>query len=289
MKLASYMISGRSSYGVVIDDEILDIGGRPGAPATLLDALTVPQASLLELPAGTHPAGSDRIAVSDVTWLPPIWNSDRIICVGLNYRSHVLELGREPPEHPMLFVRFADSLVGQDEPLVRPRASQMFDFEAELAVVIGKGGRHIAAERAMEHVAGFAGFNDGSIRDFQFHSGQFLSGKSFWRSGAFGPWIVTADEVGDISNLEIRALLNGQEMQRARFDDLLFGVPDLIAYISQVMPLQTGDVIATGTTGGVGAARNPQVWMKPGDVIEVVIDKIGTLRNTIVDEADAAA
>ena len=279
MKLASYEVDGRRSYGVVTDDGILDVGGVPGAPPTLLDALAASEGRPLEKTGPTIP-------VEAVAWLPPVWNSDRIICVGLNYRSHVRELGREPPAYPMLFVRFAESLVGHDAALVRPAASQMFDFEAELAVVIGKGGRHITADRAMEHVAGYAPFNDGTLRDFQNHAVQFLPGKSFWRSGSFGPWIVTADEIDDLGRLEIKALLNGEEMQRATFDDLLFGVPDLIAYISTVMPLRPGDIIATGTTGGVGAARNPQIWMKPGDVIEVVIEGIGVLRNTIVDEAD---
>lgn len=282
MKLASYKLNGERSYGIVTSEGIIDARDAQGAPATLLEALSLP-AVLDQLQQKHRPS----VMLDEVEWLPPIWNTDRIICVGLNYRSHVKELGREPPEHPMLFVRFADSLVGHNCPLVRPQASQQFDFEAELAVIIGKGGRHIAAEDAMEHVGGYACFNDGTLRDFQMHAMQFLPGKSFWRSGSFGPWIVTPDEVGDLAKLEIKAILNGQEMQRATFDDLLFSVPDLIAYISKVMPLHPGDVIATGTTGGVGAARNPQVWMRPGDVIEIVIEKIGALRNTIVDEAHA--
>ena len=282
MKLVSFELKGRRSYGVATESGIVDMGGIAGAPQTLLDAIGSP-----DLIARLAGKGKAEVSLDEVTLLPPIWNTDRIICVGLNYRSHVKELGREPPAYPMLFVRFADSLVGHKVPLVRPKASSSFDFEAELAVVIGQGGRHIAPEKAMAHVAGYACFNDGTLRDFQNHAFQFLPGKSFWRSGSFGPWIVTPDEVGDISGLEIKALLNGEQMQRATLDDLIFGVPDLIAYISKVMPLRPGDIIATGTTGGVGAARTPPVWMKPGDVIEVSIEKVGVLRNTIIDEADA--
>lgn len=279
MKLASYQVGELRSYGVVTDEGVRDIGMAPGAPATLLDALTRPDASWLA-------ANGPTLALDRVRWLPPLWNNDRIICVGLNYLTHLKELGRDPPKHPMLFVRFADSLVGHEESIVRPNASECFDWEAELAVVIGTGGRHIPASQAMNHVFGYAPFNDGTLRDFQNHTSQFLPGKSFWRSGAFGPAIVTADEIPDLGGLEITAVLNGQVMQRATFDDLLFSVPDLIAYISTVMPLRPGDIIATGTTGGVGAARDPQVWMKAGDVIEIAIEQIGVLRNTVVEEAD---
>jgi 2-keto-4-pentenoate hydratase/2-oxohepta-3-ene-1,7-dioic acid hydratase in catechol pathway len=168
--------------------------------------------------------------------------------------------------------------------MVRPKVSTQFDFEGELAVIIGKVGRHFAIDDAMDHVAGYACFNDGSIRDYQRHTTQFMPGKCFWRSGAFGPWLVTCDEVAEPESLQLRTRLNGELMQDARIDDLLFSIPQLVSYISDIWPLAVGDVIATGTPGGVGAFRDPKVWMKPGDTVEVEITNLGTLVNRIVDE-----
>lgn len=160
----------------------------------------------------------------------------------------------------------------------------MFDFEGELAFVIGRGGRHIAPEQALDHVAGYACFNDGSVRDWQRHTSQFLPGKCFWRSGSFGPWLVTCDEVGDVGSLRLTTRLNGAVMQEAVLDDLLFGIPELIAYISTILPLEPGDVVATGTTGGVGLFRDPPVFMAAGDQVSVEIDRVGTLTNDVIDE-----
>ena len=224
------------------------------------------------------------VPLSDVVLAPPIWDTDRIICVGLNYKSHLEELGFPPPEIPMLFVRFADSLVGPGQPLVRPRASVELDFEGELAVVIGRGGRHISRDDALDHVAGYSCLNDGSVRDYQSKAIQFFPGKNFESSGSFGPWLVTPDEFQPGSGVTLTTHLNGEEVQRADLGDLLFDVADLIAFISGVLPLKVGDVISTGTTGGVGAARDPQLWMKPGDTVEVAIDGLGTLTNGVIDE-----
>lgn len=281
MKFASFTdAGGRSSWGVVSDGEIADLGALLGERyPTLKDALVDLEA------LGEHVASAPRRPLQTVELAPPIARPGRILCVGLNYKSHIAETGRDTPSHPMLFPRYPSSIVGAGHDLVRPAASHKFDFEGELAFVIGKPGRHIAAERALDHVAGYACFNDGSIRDWQRHTTQFLPGKNFWRSGSFGPWLVTPDEVGDIGGLTLVTRLNGVEMQRARLDDLLFGVADLIAYISTMFPLEPGDVVATGTTGGVGLFRDPPVWMKPGDTIEIEIDRLGTLVNGIVDEA----
>lgn len=276
MKLVSFLHADTASWGVRFDDGIADLGG--GAWPTLASALP-------DLAAAT--AGADaapRLDHADLTLLPPVPDPGRILCVGLNYKSHIAETGREAPAYPMLFPRYPDSLVGSGQALVRPTASQNFDFEGELAFVIGRGGRHIAAADALGHVAGFACFNDGSIRDFQRHTTQFLPGKNFWRSGAFGPWLVTPDETGPVGELTLVTRLNGAEMQRARLDDLLFGVPELVAYLSTIMPLRPGDTVATGTTGGVGLFRDPPLWMTAGDTIEVTIDRLGTLTNTIEDE-----
>lgn len=278
MKLVSFLQNGTASWGVWRDDGIVDL--RSNRYPTLKSAL----ANLAEATAGQR---GTTIDPATVTLLSPVPDPVRILCVGLNYKTHIAETGREPPKYPMMFPRYPDSLVASGQSMIRPKASQNFDFEGELAFVIGKGGRHIAADRALDHVAGFSCFNDGSIRDWQRHTTQFLTGKTFWRSGAFGPWLVTPDETGPIGDLTLVTRLNGEEMQRAKLDDLLFGVPELIAYLSTIMPLQPGDVVATGTTGGVGLFRDPPLWMKPGDTVEVEIERMGVLTNTIEDEAAA--
>lgn len=279
MKLVSFLFEGAKSWGVLENEGIRDLGHvSRGAFPTLKSALP----SLETATAGLQSAPIRNCA--DIQLLPPITDPGKILCVGLNYKSHIAETGREPPQYPMLFPRYAESIVGSGEPLVRPAISQNFDFEGELAFVIGKAGRHVSPERAMEHVAGFGCFNDGSIRDWQRHTTQFLPGKNFWHSGSFGPWLVTPDETGPVGELSLVTRLNGKEMQRAKLDDLLFGVPELVAYISTFLPIEPGDIIATGTTGGVGLFRDPPVWMKPGDSIEIEIDRLGTLLNSIVDE-----
>ena len=280
MKLISFSRSGTISYGIVSGDYVIDVGAQSNYRyAELAPALADP-----DFLAGFSDKAPD-CAIADIMLLPPIPDSRRIICVGLNYKSHIAETGREPPKYPMLFPRYPDSLVAAGVPLIRPTASDKFDFEGELAFVIGKPGRHIPVERAIEHVAGYACLNDGSIRDFQRHTIQFLPGKNFTASGSFGPWLVTPDEVGDLGAQTIETRLNGATMQKAMLNDLLFGVESLIAYMSTIWTLQPGDVVATGTTGGVGLFRDPQVWMKPGDLIEIEISRIGLLTNTIAQEA----
>lgn len=276
MKIVSFTVGSQQSYGLMRDNGIVDVGRRCGG--TVLDHL----ADMAVL--ADHESAQPDFQVDEVHLLPPVANSSRIICIGLNYKTHIAETGHEPPAYPILFPRYPGSLVGSGAPLVRPRVSDRFDFEGELAFVIGRPGRHIPAERALDHVAGYACLNDGSIRDFQRHTSQFLPGKNFDRSGSFGPWLVTPDEVGDIGSLQLTTRLNGEIVQQACIDDLLFGVEALIAYISQIWEVRPGDVIATGTTGGVGAARNPQLWMKPGDCVEVEIDRLGTLTNSVISE-----
>lgn len=282
VKLASFVAGATQSYGVVTDAGVVDIGRRLGSSAPdLKEALAkVGLSGLADAAAGQ---GADH-ALGDVVLLPPITAPGKIFCVGLNYRKHIEEMGRQVPDYPTLFVRYPDSLVGAGQPMVRPKVSQSFDFEGELAVVIGKEGRHIAPDAALDHVAGYACLNDGSLRDFQRHTSQFTAGKTFWHSGAFGPWLTSANEVGDPHTLRLATRLNGAVVQDTNTADLVFRVPDLIAYISQVTPLSPGDVIATGTPGGVGAAREPKLWMKPGDTIEIEIEKLGLLANPIIDE-----
>ncbi|AOA05049.1 5-oxopent-3-ene-1,2,5-tricarboxylate decarboxylase [Pseudomonas fragi] len=281
MKLASFIHAGRRSYGVVDGDTVLDAGAVLDHRYADLRAVLGADNGLADLAAMEC---APRLNAGDVQWLPAIPNPDKVLCVGLNYLKHIVETGRETPKHPTLFTRFASAQVGHEQPLILPDASTAFDFEGELAVVIGKPGRHIAKDNALDHVAGYSLFNDGSIRDWQRHTLQFTAGKNFVGSGSFGPWIVTRDEIPNVDGLVLETRLNGEIVQREGINDLLFKIPALIEYISTFTELLPGDVIATGTPGGVGAFRNPPLWMKPGDVVEVQVEGIGTLRNTVKPE-----
>lgn len=279
MKLVSFRHAGRDSYGAVEGDKIADFGAVAGARAPDLKA-AIAQDLLGEL-AKTAKA---EIAFSSVKLLPTIPNPAKIICVGLNYQAHVNETGRKDSKYPVMFTRFTDSHVAAGEPMVRPKVSGHFDYEGELAVIIGKGGRYIEEADALKHIAGYTCYNDGSIRDWQGHTHQYSPGKNFPSSGSYGPWMVTADEIPDPTKLTLVTRLNGQEVQRTTTDLLIFPIPELIAYISGFTPLAAGDIIATGTPGGVGFKRNPPLYMKAGDVVEVDISSVGVLKNPIVNE-----
>ena len=281
MRVCSYLMpDGTGSYGVADGDAVIDAGAK--LRATYADLRAVLTAGALADLGGN--AGGQRVALSDVTLLSPVPNPDKILCIGLNYMTHIKETGREAPKSPSIFTRYPSSIVGHEVDLVRPKASDWFDFEGELAVVIGKRGRAIPAANAYDHVAGYSCFNDGSIRDFQRHTTQFWAGKNFDRSGSMGPWLVTADEFGDPAAQSMTTRLNGEVMQSTPISDLAFDIPALIAYISTVTELLPGDIIATGTPSGVGLFREPKLFMKAGDRIEVEISGIGTLANSIVDE-----
>jgi 2-keto-4-pentenoate hydratase/2-oxohepta-3-ene-1,7-dioic acid hydratase in catechol pathway len=283
MKLVSFRIGARASYGIIKGDGVIDLGRRLAA-----EGCTTLRQLLAEgrLDAAARLAGeSPDHALAAITYEPVIPDPDKIICVGLNYRDHVAETGRTVTEKPALFARFASSQVGHLQPVIRPKVSDHFDYEGELAVVIGRAGRHIAAADALGHVAGYACYNEGSIRDWQRHTSQFLSGKSFERSGAFGPWLVTADEIPDPSRLKLTTRLNGETVQSTTTDMLITDIPGLIAYCSTIMTLLPGDVIVTGTPGGVGFKRTPPLFMKPGDTVEVEISQVGVLRNPVAAEA----
>ena len=210
-------------------------------------------------------------------------NTPKILCVGVNYRPHIEEMGRQVPDYPVVFTRFASSLVGPDEALVRPSVSEQYDFEGELAIVIGKTARHVSRDDALDYIGGYCCFMDGSVRDWQRHTGQFTPGKNFDRSGAIGP-IVVASEIPDPRALELTTRVNGEVMQHGRLADLVFDIPHLVAYCSTFAELRPGDVIATGTPGGVGAARKPPRWLVSGDIVEVEIPGVGHLRNPVRDE-----
>jgi len=285
MKLLSYSYQGVASYGVLHGDGVIDVAPIAGeAGATLREALERGSLDRIGAWAAAQPV---TVQLDRIRFLPVVPDPRKIFCVGINYRSHVEEAGREIPSHPMIFTRFADSQVAHLQPIVRPRVSDKLDFEGELAIVIGRRARHVKAADALAYVAGYACYNDGSVRDWQKHTLQFTPGKNFPGTGGFGPWLVTSDEIPDPSRLTLTTRLNGQVVQHASTDDLIFDAGALIAYISTFTTLFPGDVIITGTTGGVGAFRQPPLWMKPGDVVEVEISGIGTLRNTVVDEDSA--
>jgi 2-keto-4-pentenoate hydratase/2-oxohepta-3-ene-1,7-dioic acid hydratase in catechol pathway len=254
---------------------------RLGA-ADLKSALVHPQF----LNEGERVRPDEAIDFGDLRFLPVVPNPDKIFCVGLNYRSHAQETNNEVGQYPVLFSRVAASQVGHREAMVVPLVSTEFDYEGELAIIIGRAGRAIPRDQALGHVAGYACYNDGSVRDWQRHTRQFTPGKNFWRTGSFGPWMVDAAELPDPSALTLTTRLNGQVVQQASTSELVFSVPELIEYISTFVPLAPGDVIVSGTPAGVGARRNPQLFMKDGDEVEVEISGIGTLFNRVTAETD---
>jgi 2-keto-4-pentenoate hydratase/2-oxohepta-3-ene-1,7-dioic acid hydratase in catechol pathway len=280
MKLASFTAAGRHGYGVVTNKGIVDASKRLSKYHTLLEVIAA--GALGEL-AGLASEPADY-PLDGVTLDLPIPNPQKIICIGRNYKDHVLEGGGELPKQPSVFIRSLDSFSKPGQALIRPKISGNFDYEGELTVVIGKGGRHIPAASALDHVAGYTILNDGSIRDYQFqHS--LIVGKNFHRSGSIGPWMTTSDAIPDPTKLTLLTRLNGQEVQHATTDHLIFDIPFLIQYLSAAIALRPGDLIATGTPEGVGFARKPPLWMKPGDVVEVELTGVGILRNPVEAEA----
>ena len=277
MKLVSFRKDGKDSYGAVVGGNIVDIGATLGHKYPDLKALLVANA-LAEARAAAE-QGPAHIAIEAIEFLPVIGNPGKIFCIGLNYEEHRVETQRDKTAFPTVFLRLAESLTAHGKPLVCPRESTDFDYEGEIAIVIGNSGRRIVEADAWQHIAGYSCFNEGSVRDWQKHTSQFTPGKNFVETGAFGPWMVTADEIPPGSVLDLTTRLNGKVMQHATTEQLIFSLPSLVAYCSTFVPLAVGDV--TGTPGGVGARRTPPIFMKPGDVVEVEVDRIGTLRNTI--------
>ncbi|NLS01277.1 fumarylacetoacetate hydrolase family protein [Rhizobium sp. P38BS-XIX] len=285
MKFSTFLFGGRKSWGIVEGDTIFDVG------AVLSGTYADLKAAIAAGFEGVSAAKSDAKAYDThaIEWLPVVPNPDKILCVGLNYEMHRKETGRTEVDNPTIFARYSNSQTGHLAPIIRPRVSTELDFEGELAVIIGKGGRYISRADALSHVAGYACYNDGSVRDFQRHTHQFTPGKNFPDTGAFGPWMMTPDELGPLGNLRIQTRLNGMVVQDATFDQMIFDIPRQIEYCSSFTRLEPGDVIVSGTPGGVGAKRNPPLWMKPGDLIEVDIERLSILRNTIGEELSATA
>ncbi len=282
MRFISFVILGRASFGVMQHGGIVDLGRRMGR--IVPDLVTYLEARALGVAPAIDPTWDADYRLEEVQLLPVIPKPGKIICVGVNYDEHRQEMGREAHAYPTLFTRFTDTLVGQHGAIVRPRVSTSLDFEGELAFVVGRDAKNVKVEQAMEHVAGYTCFNDATIRDWQRHTTQFVPGKNFPSTGALGPELVTPDEVTDFASRNISSRLNGQVMQSATLGQMIFSVAQIITYISSFTRLGPGDVIATGTPSGVGAKRTPPVFMKAGDTIEVIIDGVGHLTNTVVDE-----
>ncbi len=281
MKFLSFRAGSSAHYGVVDDNKVVDL--TPRLKYSDLKALIAADARA-EAERAMKGAAAD-FTLEQITFDPVITNPAKIIAVGLNYNEHINETGLASHDYPTIFTRWADTHVGHLQPLIRPRASETFDYEGELVVIIGKGGRHIKAADAMNHIAGYSIYNEGSIRDYQRHTSQFTPGKNFFATGSFGPFMVTPDEVGPLKGKKIQTRLNGNTVQSSTLDMMIFPPEKLIEYISIFTPLAAGDVIITGTPGGVGWVRKPPLWMKAGDKVEVEIDSVGLLKNTVVAEA----
>lgn len=280
MRWLTFRQGARVSYGYVNagQDGVIDVGARAGAPADLKSAIAADALDVLasDTSADTH------CALADIIFEPPIPNPDKILCVGLNYKAHQEETGRGGEGVPTIFTRFANAQVGHEQPMVRPAESATLDYEGEIALIVGRAGRRIARQDALSHVAGVSIYNDGSVREFQRQTSQFTPGKNFMHTGGFGPWMMTLDEVGDLESLSLTTRLNGEVMQQATSDMLVHGFAEIIEYCSTFTELVPGDVLVTGTPGGVGAARTPPVFMDEGDVIEVAVEPIGVLRHPVI-------
>jgi 2-keto-4-pentenoate hydratase/2-oxohepta-3-ene-1,7-dioic acid hydratase in catechol pathway len=283
MRLASYSRAGRPSYGIVRADGIVDLGGRAGAAPSLKEAIARGQ-----LPEDLHAGEAADLALADVALGIPIPDPEKIWCIGVNYADRNAEYkdGSQLPKYPSLFCRTPSSFVGHGTPLERPKVSTQLDYEGEIVLVIGRTGRHIPRERAMDHVFGYTLCNEGSVRDW-LHHGKFnvTQGKNFDRSGSIGPWIVTRAEAGDDRPFELTTRVNGEVRQHETTDRLMFPFDYLIAYLSTFATLKPGDMIVTGTPTGAGARFDPPRWLKPGDVVEIEVPRIGLLSNGVIDEA----
>jgi 2-keto-4-pentenoate hydratase/2-oxohepta-3-ene-1,7-dioic acid hydratase in catechol pathway len=282
MKLASLQIHGKATWGIIERGTALDAGAV--LTSTYPDLKSwIAKADFAALKEAV--ASAPRLDFADVQWLPVIPNPEKIFCVGLNYETHRKETGRSVVEHPTIFARFPNTQTGHLTNIIRPRVSTNLDFEGELALIVGKAGRYVSREHAFEYVAGYACFNDASVRDWQHHTHQFTPGKNFPATGGFGPWMVTPDEFSNLGSRRITTRLNAQIVQQATLGEMIFDIPTLIEYCSSFNPLSPGDIIVTGTPGGVGIKRTPPLWMKAGDVVEVEVEGIGILQNGIADES----
>lgn len=284
MRFIRYSLQGEAGLAVYTARGYVGVLERDEAYPGPIDHLLAQGPEALNRAAAICAEGA-ALDINAIQFLPPITNPGKIICVGLNYADHSAESGYTQPTYPTLFARFSSSLIGHGAPIIRPRVSEALDYEGELAAIIGKAGRNISRETALDYVAGYSLFNDASIRDYQHRTPQWTIGKNFDDTGAFGPEFVTADELPPAcKGLHLETRLNGTVVQSAPIDDMIFDVTTLVSLLSEAFTLTPGDVIVTGTPSGVGAARKPPLWMKPGDVCEVEISQLGVLRNVIAED-----
>ena len=278
MRFISYLHDGEPGWGAVDGGNIVDLTRHEPTLQTAISKGTLP-VSLDGVPA------QKTVALDEAVYLPPIPGPRRILCIGQNYVAHRAEMGGATTAHPLIFTRYPSSVSGHERELVKPRESDHYDFEGELAVIIGRTGRRIPPDRALEHIAGYSCFMDGTIRDYQVHTTQYIPGKNFDGSGSCGPWMVPAAEIPDPNaGYRLETRLNGNTVQSTTTDLMIFSIPVLLAYLSTFTTLEPGDIIATGTPGGVGYKREPQLYMSPGDRIEVELEGIGILSNTITGD-----
>lgn len=284
MKLLSFRVGEEVTFGALVGGRVVDL--KESLHRKYVDLRAALGAGTLDELEHAAATGKVSYALDQIKFLPVIPNPSKIICIGINYEMHRSETGKDPSAKPWVFGRFPNSQVGHETPLLLPPESTQFDYEGEIAVIIGKAGRRIAREAAWEHIAGYAPYNDGSVRDWQKHTPQWTPGKNFFQSGGFGPWMATRGEIADNAELHLVTRLNGMEVQRATSHEMIFSIPRLIEYCSMFTELEPGDVIVTGTPGGIGARREPPLFMKDGDIVEVEITEIGTLRNPVRSEAN---
>ncbi len=287
MRLVTFDDGGAARLGVVLGEVAVDLArAAPALPRDLLGLIRGGSDAFAAAAEAARKAKAEASRpLAGLRFRLPLEHAGKIVCLGLNYVDHAAEGGHAKPEYPSLFLRCASSLVAHGEALWRPKASSKLDYEAELVAVVGRTARHVKAADALHYIAGYSCFNDGSVRDYQRKTSQWTIGKNFDRTGGFGPWFVTADEVPPgAAGLSIQSRLNGKVMQNANTGDMIFPVAETVALLSECMTLEPGDLLVMGTPAGVGYARNPPVWMQPGDTIEVAIEGIGVLRNPIADE-----
>ena len=284
MRYAAFEQDGRARLGAVVGDEIIDLSHLTGAATSVRSIVENADLHSRAVQYARDPAAL-RLPLTSCRLLSPLPDPGKFICLGLNYADHAKEGGHNVPDYPALFLRATTSLIGPQDPIVAPRCSERLDYEAELVIVIGKRCRHVTEQAALDVVFGYTAFNDGSVRDYQRRTTQWTAGKNFDGTGALGPWIVTADELPPgAAGLNICSRLNGNLMQSSNTDRMIFSVPRTIAILSEIMTLEPGDLVATGTPEGVGHARTPPVWMRPGDEVSVEIEGIGILTNHVVAE-----
>ena len=288
MKYVSFLYNDKNCFGISQGEKIIDLTShyeryREGMEWIPCLKSALKQGKISEL-NNLELDGLPKVNTSDVILKPVIPNPGKIFCVGLNYENHRAETKRPESMHPTIFTRFADSQTGHEDIIICPKVSEKLDYEGEMAIIIGKSGRYIVEENAMDYIAGYSCYNDASVRDWQKHTSQFTPGKNFYKTGGFGPYMLTSDEVPDYKEMKIQTRLNGQVMQDASLSDLIFPLEKLVSYCPSFIELHPGDVIVTGTPGGVGDRRDPPGYMKDGDTIEIEISKLGILRNKIQKE-----